>query len=620
MASIKKNLKGYIYDDREKNWSKEYAAREISLHKKNLTLDHPDGSVTTSKLADGCVTEEKIDEGVIASILENKSEIGILHSSLLSEINARKTVDSKKADKATTLSGYGIEDAFTKEQVVTELDKKADKATTLSGYGIEDAYTKNETDNAISEAIENIEIPESSNGVGKKYLDKGEIFNDYENNIADTTNSHASGGKTVASGHGFKVIETSDNGDGTGTYTLNNVTGLEKGMTYSVRLSTARYNAGKITNITGNVVTVDNFKYIALDDEKTEPDNAEEFNVHNYFMIVGRPDLGELEVGFNAFASGENTIVSDRDGTGFGRDNLIIGQYGFGHGRNNIVGYAAYGGGRNNKALGDFSCTFGEGNEALAGYSDARGRSTKAKGMQSVTRGTGTIATATDQVVIGRYNTEDTAGDYLFIIGNGDKNTRSNALTLTKYGELWVKDDVLIGEDKKELATKEDVNTAKSAVYTTYSGTGWRAFKTSPSSKSAGSVSFATNYGEVTQKSAGGAAFNLYTKVNGKGASAFGNTTIASGENQIVRGKYNIEDTANTYADIVGNGEAEDIVDEEGKIITQNRSNAYTLDWDGNAWFKGIVETDAIILRSSNKKFRITIDDDGTLKATEVSK
>ena len=35
-------------------------------------------------------------------------------------------------------------------------------------------------------------------------------------------------------------------------------------------------------------------------------------------------------------------------------------------------------------------------------------------------------------------------------------------------------------------------------------------------------------------------------------------------------------DTENKYAHIVGNGTS-----------NENRSNAYTLDWDGNAWFAG---------------------------------
>ena len=55
-----------------------------------------------------------------------------------------------KATAATTLSGYGITDAYTKTEVDTALSGKAATATTLSGYGITDAYTKTETDSAIT--------------------------------------------------------------------------------------------------------------------------------------------------------------------------------------------------------------------------------------------------------------------------------------------------------------------------------------------------------------------------------------------------------------------------------------------------------------------------------------
>lgn len=71
-----------------------------------------------------------------------------------------------KADKATTLKGYGITNAYTKDEADgkfatvdqlqadvaatnEELAKKADKATTLEGYGITDAYTKTEVDNKV---------------------------------------------------------------------------------------------------------------------------------------------------------------------------------------------------------------------------------------------------------------------------------------------------------------------------------------------------------------------------------------------------------------------------------------------------------------------------------------
>ena len=63
------------------------------------------------------------------------------------------------------------------------------------------------------------------------------------------------------------------------------------------------------------------------------------------------------------------------------------------------------------------------------------------------------------------------------------------------------------------------------------------------------------------------------TTASGNFSHAEGNNTKASSHWQHVQGKYNVEDTAATYAHIVGNGN------------NSTRSNAHTLDWDGNAWF-----------------------------------
>ena len=79
----------------------------------------------------------------------------------ITDAYTKKESDGKYATKATTLAGYGITDAYTK----TESNKKyqpvgnyssaghthtfaslTSKPTTLSGYGITDAYTKTESD------------------------------------------------------------------------------------------------------------------------------------------------------------------------------------------------------------------------------------------------------------------------------------------------------------------------------------------------------------------------------------------------------------------------------------------------------------------------------------------
>ena len=82
-----------------------------------------------------------------------------------------------------------------------------------------------------------------------------------------------------------------------------------------------------------------------------------------------------------------------------------------------------------------------------------------------------------------------------------------------------------------------------------------------------------------------------YALAEGKDTTSAGTATHAEGIGtftramaQHVHGTYNVLDGAGSpiwkgkYATIVGNGEDEN-----------NRSNAHTLDWDGNAWFKGKV-------------------------------
>ena len=95
----------------------------------------------------------------------------------------------------------------------------------------------------------------------------------------------------------------------------------------------------------------------------------------------------------------------------------------------------------------------------------------------------------------------------------------------------------------------------------------------------------------TTASSSASHAEGYFTTASGNNSHAEGDSTIASGEAshaegsytealgqyQHVQGKYNIEDTENKYAHIVGNG------------TSNARSNAHTLDWEGNAWFAGDV-------------------------------
>jgi hypothetical protein len=118
----------------------------------------------------------------------------------------------------------------------------------------------------------------------------------------------------------------------------------------------------------------------------------------------------------------------------------------------------------------------------------------------------------------------------------------------------------------------------------------------------------------TTASGEGSHSEGLDTTASGHNSHAEGSGTIASSECQHVQGKFNVKDTTNTYAHIVGNGTYDLTAGKE------RRSNAHTLDWKGNAWYAGTVECTAMIVKSpGGKRFKITVDDSGTISATEMT-
>lgn len=73
-------------------------------------------------------------------------------------------------------------------------------------------------------------------------------------------------------------------------------------------------------------------------------------------------------------------------------------------------------------------------------------------------------------------------------------------------------------------------------------------------------------------------AEGFVTTASGEVSHAEGYGTNAASQCQHSQGKYNIEDSSDTYADIIGNGTSDTA-----------RSNAATVDWSGNAWYAGDV-------------------------------
>lgn len=103
--------------------------------------------------------------------------------------------------------------------------------------------------------------------------------------------------------------------------------------------------------------------------------------------------------------------------------------------------------------------------------------------------------------------------------------------------------------------------------------------------------------GSVIASGLGSHAEGGSTVASGNYTHAEGYYTNAAGNNQHVQGKYNVQDSNGAYADIVGNGTAENA-----------RSNAYALDWQGNAKFAGDVYVGANADSSGGEKVATEAD------------
>ena len=105
-----------------------------------------DGAVTAKTVNGAAITSNSFNGVTLEKGADSHYKVGGV------DVTKMQTDVAGKADAATTLTGYGIADAYTKTETDTAIGKKADKATTLTGYGIADAYTKTAADAKITAA------------------------------------------------------------------------------------------------------------------------------------------------------------------------------------------------------------------------------------------------------------------------------------------------------------------------------------------------------------------------------------------------------------------------------------------------------------------------------------
>lgn len=234
--------------------------------------------------------------------------------------------------------------------------------------------------------------------------------------------------------------------------------------------------------------------------------------------------------GRGSHAEGELTLAQGNYSHAEGSNSQATGAYAHAEGYKNgnakttASGQGSHAEGHGTTAEGTASHSEGEGTHALGELSHAEGRLSKAAGRGSHAEGDSTIA------------------------GDGNANLSNDVSALEAYQN----------QVPGAAAHTEGIGTlAKKAA------------------------SHAEGYKTISEGNAAHAEGNL-TKAQGNSAHSEGFNTIASSDYQHVQGKYNIEDTSNQYAHIIGGGSS-----------NSDRKNIHTIKWDGTAEYQGDVVANA---------------------------
>lgn len=262
--------------------------------------------------------------------------------------------------------------------------------------------------------------------------------------------------------------------------------------------------------------------------------------------------------------------------------------------------------GYHTKATAAYTHAEGEGTKASSLHSHAEGKSTEASGCGSHAEGTNTIASADESHAEGNstvaagsrshaegYYTE-ALGDNSHAEGYGTLATGDCSHVEGRYNHVR---RYILGEPVSNNITysRQNLFYADGYVFNETNGT----FYLSDYSKSTRDYTVLTEGQYFATSKLSQDAIKKFVSYDGTNISYEEICPVGTSED------------INKYAHMVGNGDSE-----------KSRSNAHTLDWEGNAWFAGTVEGTALILPSSSigstKQFKITVDDNGTLMATEI--
>lgn len=170
----------------------------------------------------------------------------------------------------------------------------------------------------------------------------------------------------------------------------------------------------------------------------------------------------------------------------------------------------------------------------------------------------------------------------VFTLGDGTKVTAGTGAEIFNYHESFAKwkTNVASGEYSHAEGSKTQATGNNSHAEGNYSkATGDNSHAEGDNAKASGLSSHAEG-SETTASGQYSHAEGASSVSSGYANHAEGWWCYAQGSAQHAQGKYNIKDSANTYAHIVGNGTGDG-----------ERANIHTIDWYGNGWFAGAVSS-----------------------------
>lgn len=276
--------------------------------------------------------------------------------------------------------------------------------------------------------------------------------------------------------------------------------------------------------------------------------------------IGSAEESDEYTIGQYAFAEGKGTQASGRYSHAEGYNTIATGEEAHAEGwKSQATGDDTHAEGYETKATKHTAHAEGYQSQALNLYAHAEGKNTIASGLSGHAEGNYTVACASNSHAEGSYTLA--YGDYSHAEGGGSRqysftiSAEAGSTTITCSDSYAFRNYVKVGYAIQYGTVVAEI-TAKDEDASTF--TVAKALSTDAISD--------TVYVYMS------GAIRDYSHVEGQ-------ATIALSEAQHVQGKWNVLDTDSTYAHIVGNG-----------TNFTGRSNAHTIDWDGNAWFAGTIK------------------------------